>query len=87
MGKIESFTYTCLPALLILIFSEVAVYLSEGNFVTMGILGLLYIILAWWLYEYTLGKFFYLLNGVEEKKEVEEEEEAEAVESEDNILS
>ena len=57
MGKIESFVYSCLPALLILVFSEVAVYLAEGRILlTMGILGLFYMILIWWLYEYTRGK-------------------------------
>ena len=74
---IESFTYTCLPALLILIFSEVAVFLSEGNFMTMAILGLLYIILVWWLYEFTRGKFFHFLKAEESEEEVETDESTE----------
>lgn len=56
LKKIESFIYACLPALLILIFSEVAVFLSDGKAVTMGLLGLFYLILIWWLYQYSRGK-------------------------------
>lgn len=56
LKKIESFIYACLPALLILIFSEVAVFLSDGKAITMGLLGLFYLILIWWLYQYSRGK-------------------------------
>lgn len=66
MNKIESFIYACLPALLILIFSEVAVYLAKGDIgITMAILGVFYLILIWWLYQYTRIK-------IEEKPEEDE---------------
>ena len=67
MNKIESFIYACLPALLILIFSEVAVFLADGQVaLTMCLLGLFYFILIWWLYVYTQGKI--MMKVVEEKK-------------------
>ena len=57
MNKLESFIYACLPALLILTFSEVAVYLANGDIgVTMSILGIFYLVLIWWLYQYTRVK-------------------------------
>lgn len=57
MANIQSFAYACLPALLILIFSEVAVFLADGKIaLTMCLLGLFYAILIWWLYQYTNGK-------------------------------
>ena len=72
MNKFESFIYACLPALLILIFSEVAVYLADGKALTMILLGLFYLILAWWLYVYTQGKI--MMKIVEEKKEEQDDE-------------
>ena len=54
LSKIQEFIYACLPALLILIFSEVAVFLSENKLLAMTILGVLDIILIWWLYQFTI---------------------------------
>lgn len=54
LSKIQEFIYACLPALLILIFSEVAIFLSENKFLGMTILGVLDIILIWWLYQFTI---------------------------------
>ena len=44
---------------------------------TMAILGLLYIILVWWLYEFTRGKFFHFLKAEESEEEVETDESTE----------
>ena len=102
MSKIESFAYTCLPALLILCFSEVAVYLAEGQLMlTMGLLGLFYCILVWWLYQYTQDKismkiregFQYLYPPVDidkflhpkKKKKDEEEDEEDDEEEEEQV--
>lgn len=75
MNKFESFVYACLPALLILVFSEVAVYLADGKALTMILLGLFYLILAWWLYVYTQGKIMMkVIDTKEEEKDDEPEE-------------
>ena len=74
MNKFESFVYACLPALLILVFSEVAVYLADGKTTTMVLLGLFYLILIWWLYVYTQGKIMMKVMCDEVKKKEEEEE-------------
>ena len=75
MNKFESYIYACLPALLILIFSEVAVYLADGKALTMILLGLFYLILAWWLYIYTQGKIMMkVIDTKEEEKDDEPEE-------------
>lgn len=71
MSKLESFTYSCLPALLILVFSEVAVYLADGKALTMGLLGLLYLILVWWLYQFTRGKIMLCQNDPVEEEAVD----------------
>lgn len=75
MNKFESYIYACLPALLILIFSEVAVYLADGKALTMILLGLFYLILAWWLYIYTQGKIMMKVIDTKEEKEDDEPEE------------
>lgn len=72
MNKFESFVYACLPALLILVFSEVAVYLADGKALTMILLGLFYLILAWWLYVYTQGKI--MMKVVDTKEEEKDDE-------------
>ena len=70
MSNIESFAYSCLPALLILIFSEVAVFLAEGKVLAMSILGLLYLILVWWLYQFTRGKVVICEEKDEQSSEI-----------------
>ena len=75
MNKFESFVYACLPALLILVFSEVAVFLADGKTLTMVLLGLFYLILIWWLYVYTQGKIMMKVIETEEKEQDEEPEE------------
>ena len=72
MNKFESFVYACLPALLILVFSEVAVYLADGKALTMILLGLFYLILAWWLYVYTQGKI--MMKVIDTKEEEKDDE-------------
>lgn len=75
MNKFESFVYACLPALLILVFSEVAVFLADGKTLTMVLLGLFYLILIWWLYVYTQGKIMMKVVETEEKEQDDEPEE------------
>ncbi len=75
MNKFESFIYACLPALLILVFSEVAVFLADGKTLTMILLGLFYLILIWWLYMYTQGKIMMKVIETEEKEQDDEPEE------------
>ena len=75
MNKFESFVYACLPALLILVFSEVAVFLADGKTLTMILLGLFYLILIWWLYVYTQGKIMMKVIEIEEKEQDDESEE------------
>lgn len=75
MNKFESFVYACLPALLILVFSEVAVFLADGKTLTMVLLGLFYLILIWWLYVYTQGKIMMKVIEIEEKEQDDESEE------------
>jgi hypothetical protein len=75
MNKFESFVYACLPALLILVFSEVAVFLADGKTLTMILLGLFYLILIWWLYMYTQGKIMMKVIETEEKEQDDEPEE------------
>lgn len=75
MNKFESFVYACLPALLILVFSEVAVFLADGKTLTMVLLGLFYLILIWWLYVYTQGKIMMKVIETEEKEQDDEPEE------------
>lgn len=75
MNKFESFVYACLPALLILVFSEVAVFLADGKTLTMVLLGLFYLILIWWLYVYTQGKIMMKVTETEEKEQDDEPEE------------
>lgn len=77
LKKIESFIYACLPALLILIFSEVAVFLSDGKAITMGLLGLFYLILIWWLYQYSRGKVVVADCPVDDVEPIEAPAEAE----------
>lgn len=72
MNKFESFVYACLPALLILVFSEVAVYLADDKAHSMILLGLFYLILVWWLYMYTQGKI--MMKVVDTKEEEEDDE-------------
>ena len=72
MSKLESFIYTCLPALLILIFSEVSVYLANGNItLTMIILGIFYVILVWWLFQYTRIKVDEQVDEVQQDEDTE----------------
>lgn len=75
MNKFESFIYACLPALLILVFSEVAVYLAEGKALTMILLGLFYLILIWWLFVYTQGKIMMKVVDVKEEERDDEPKE------------